>query len=262
MNTIPLNRAAPGGVIFDIDGVLTFRGQVYPGAIEMIDRLRAAGLKLCFLTNSTLKSRTSAAEKLRQKGFRVKDDEVITASYASATYLRSLQPRSAWVMVEGDGADEFGEFIHDEERPEYIVIGDNRSQFDFEHLNRALRLLRRGAKLIGMTSELIDTSMGDLELNVGSWVRMLEAASGVPAVYVGKPHRFAFALALQTLGLGSEQVLMVGDRVQTDVLGAHQMGLQAVLVKTGEFDPGDLDGEIQPDLILERIADLPRALGI
>lgn len=262
MNTIQLNGVALDGVIFDIDGVLTFHGQVYPGAIEMIDQLRAAGLKLCFLTNSTLKSQASAAGKLRQKGFRLQEREVITASYASAAYLRSLRPRSAWVMVEGDGADEFRDFVHDEEQPEYIVIGDNRSRFDFEHLNRVLRLLRRGAKLIGMTSELVDTSMGDLELNVGSWVRMLESASGVPAAYVGKPHRFAFDLALQTLGLGPERVLMVGDRAQTDVLGAHQWGLRAVLVKTGEFDPGDLDGEIQPDLILERVSDLPGALGI
>jgi HAD superfamily hydrolase (TIGR01458 family) len=253
----PAATGAVCGVIFDIDGVLTFQGKVYPGAVETIAGLRQRGLALRFLTNSTLKSRASAAEKLRQRGFDLQDDEVITASYASAQYLKALQPRSAWVMVEGEGIQEFAGFVQDEQNPEYIVVGDNRSKFDFDHLNHALRLLRKGSRLIGMTSELLDTSMGDLELNVGSWVRLLETASGVPAEFVGKPHRFAFDLALQSLDLDRRQVLMVGDRVNTDVQGANMFGLRSVLVQTGEFDPAELVyATARPDFTIGKITDL------
>lgn len=246
------------GVIFDIDGILEYQGRVYPGALEVVGSLRVNGVKLRFLTNSTLKSRASCADRLRRLGFEVFDEEVITASYATAEYLRQVKPRSVWVMLERQGLDEFKDFHQDESDPEYLVIGDNRSRFDFETLNRALRLLKKGARLVGMQNELIDSSMGELELNVGSWVRMLELASGVEAVYIGKPCAYAFELATRSLGLEGKQVLVVGDRVLTDIQGARNAGLRSALVKTGEYRPGDLQGEIQADWVLEDIRQLLR----
>jgi HAD superfamily hydrolase (TIGR01458 family) len=244
------------GVIFDVDGVLVYQGQVYPGAVETIDVLRDRGIVLRFLTNSTLKSRRSCAEGLREKGFQIFDEEVITASYATAEYLRGLNPRSVWVMLEREGLEEFKDFRQDLENPEYVVVGDNRSHFDFDYLNRAFRLLLQGAKLIGMQSELTDSSLGEPELNVGSWVGMLERAAGVAAVYVGKPGPYVFELAMATMGLDKSEVVMVGDRVSTDVKGAHDYGIRSALLKTGEFDERELDGSVEPDYWLESITDL------
>jgi HAD superfamily hydrolase (TIGR01458 family) len=244
------------GMIFDVDGVLEYQGRVCPGAVETIDELRNKGIVLRFLTNSTLKSRRSCAEGLRKKGFQVWDDEVITASYATAEYLRELKPRSCWVMLEREGLDEFQDFREDLEDPEYIVVGDNRSRFDFDHLNKALRLLLNGAKLIGMQAELTDTSLGDPELNVGSWVGMLERAAGVTAVYVGKPHPYVFDLTMKTMGLDKSEVVMVGDRVSTDVRGANAYGIRSALLMAGEFDERELDGSVQPDFWLESVTDV------
>jgi len=244
------------GVIFDIDGVLTFQGRVYPGAVEVVDALQRKGIVLRFLTNSTLKSRASAAHKLRMAGFRVEHDQVITASYATAVYLRDLKPRSVWVMVDRDGIHEFADFTQDTQDPEYIVMGDNRSHFDFDHMNKALRLLLGGARLIAMQNEMLDTSMGDVELNVGAWVGMLERAAGVQAVSIGKPNPFVFELALRSMGLEKPQALVVGDRVETDVRGAHDFGLASALVKTGEYVPAHLDGPYQPDYLFESIGEL------
>jgi phospholysine phosphohistidine inorganic pyrophosphate phosphatase len=244
------------GMIFDIDGVLEYQGRICPGAVETMDGLRKRGIVLRFLTNSTLKSRRSCAEGLRKRGFQVSDEEVITASHATAVYLRELKPRSCWVMLEREGLDEFQEFRQDLEDPEYIVVGDNRSVFDFDHLNLALRLLLNGAKLIGMQSELTDTSLGEPELNVGSWVGMLERASGVTAVYIGKPSPFVFDLTMKTMGLGKSEVVMVGDRVSTDVKGAKGYGIRSALLMAGEFDPRELGGSIEPDFLLESLADV------
>ena len=244
------------GIIFDIDGVLEYQGRVYPGAIETVARLRQQGLRLCFLTNSTLKSRAACAARLCQKGFDVCEAEVITASYATAGYLKTLQPRSIWVLLQREGLDEFKDIPQDEDNPEYIVIGDYREQFTFTNLNKALRLLCRGAHLVGMISELIDNSMGEVEINVGAWVKLLELTSGVTATYIGKPNPYGFELALNSLGLPKEQVLMVGDRVGSDVIGAHRFGIRSVLLRSGEFDARDLAGEIKPDIIFDSIQEI------
>ncbi len=244
------------GIIFDIDGVLEFQGKVYPGAVETVDVLRERGIQLRFLTNSTLKSRESCAARLKKAGFQISPEEVITASYATAVYLKELNPRSCWVMLEREGLDEFRNLVQDTEDPEYIVVGDNRSKFDFEHLNQALRLLLKGKRLIGMQSELLDTSMGEMELNVGSWVGMLERASGVQATYIGKPNPFVFELTLRSMDLDKSQVVMVGDRVQTDVKGAKNNGICSVLLRSGEFRESDLDGSLQPDFIFDSIRDI------
>ncbi|MFC2078483.1 HAD-IIA family hydrolase [Candidatus Bipolaricaulota bacterium] len=249
------------GIIFDVDGVLEFRGQVYPGARETIERLRSKNIVLRFLTNSTLKSRRLCAESLKQKGIHVLDEEVITASYATARYLEELKPRSCWVLLEREGLEEFAALEQDTVNPEYIVVGDCRDGFNFQNMNRALRLLLNGAKLIGMQSELTDTSIGDAELNVGSWVGMLERASGVEVAYVGKPNRYAFELTLRTMGLSRENVVMVGDKVSTDVAGAKNVGLRVALLRTGEFSEQDLEAIESPDYVFGSIADVPLLLG-
>jgi HAD superfamily hydrolase (TIGR01458 family) len=248
------------GVIFDIDGVLTYQDMVFPGAPQVVDLLRRQGLTLRFLTNSTLQSRRSCAARLRAVGFQVDEAEVLTASYLTALYLRQIKPRSVWVLVERQGVEEFVDFTQDLENPAYIVIGDNRSNFDFVHLNQALRLLRKGAKLIGMIPELLDTTQGDLELNVGSWVHMLELASGVPATYIGKPHRYAYEYTLSSMGLDKRQVIAVGDRTGTDIQGANDFGTPSVLVRTGEFAEHDLSRTAWPDFIIDSIQELPAIL--
>lgn len=245
------------GIVFDVDGVLEFQGRVYPGAVETIDMLRDRGIVLRFLTNSTLKSRKSCAERLRKAGFQVFDEEVITASYATATYLKGLKPRSCWVMLDREGLDEFKEFKQETENPEVIVVGDNRSKFDFEHLNKALRLILKGAELIGMQSQLVDTSMGEAELDVGSWVGMLERATGTRATVIGKPGPYVFELAVKSMEMDKGGVIMVGDRVSSDVKGAKEFGIRSVLLRTGEFDERDLEGSIEPDFILDSIRDVP-----
>jgi len=245
------------GVIFDIDGVLTYQDMVFPSAPQVVDLLRRQGLTLRFLTNSTLKSRRSCAARLREVGFQIDDAEVLTASYITALYLRQIKPRSVWVMLEREGLDEFLDFPQNLENPEYIVIGDNRSNFDFVHLCKALRLLRKGAKLIGMIPELVDTTLGDLELNVGSWVHMLELASGVPATYIGKPHRFAYEYTLRSMGLDKSQVIAVGDRTGTDIQGANDFGIPSVLLRTGEYAENDLSRTARPDFVIDSIQELP-----
>ncbi|MFX1286464.1 MAG: HAD-IIA family hydrolase [Promethearchaeota archaeon] len=244
------------GLIFDIDGVLEFQGEVCIGAVNTIDSLRDNGFILRFLTNSTLKSRKSCTNELKKKGFCIFEEEVFTASYATAVYLQNLHPKSCWVMLEREGINEFKQFIHDLESPEYIIMGDFRNNFNFKNLNKTLRLLLKGAKFIIMIPELVDHSMGEIELNVGSWGQMLDKASGVKATYIGKPNPYMFELTLKSMNLAKSEVIMVGDQVSTDIKGAQSFGIRSILLRTGEFHEGDLTNDSKPDFILDSIQNI------
>ena len=249
------------GFIFDIDGVLEFQGVVCKGAVRTIDSLRDSGFILRFLTNSTLKSRKSCANKLKKKGFQIFEEEVITASYATAVYLQDLNPKSCWIMLEREGMHEFKHFIHDLETPEYIVMGDFRTNFNFKNLNKALRLLLKGANFIIMIPELVDHSMGEIELNVGSWGQMLEKASGVKATYIGKPNPYMFELTLKSMNLDKSEVIMVGDQVSTDIKGAQNFGIRSILLRTGEFNERDLTSDSKPDFVLDSIQNILKLIN-
>ena len=246
------------GVMFDINGVLEFQGKVYPGAIELSELLRQKRITIRILTNSTLKSRQDCAAKLNNMGFDIREEEVITASYATARYLKTLNPQSCWVMLKGKGLEEFKDFNHDDRRPQYIIMGDYREGFNFENMNKALNLLLEGSRLIVMIPEKVDRSLGQVELTVGAYGKMLEDAAQIKATYIGKPNRYVFDMALDSMGLQRDEVLMVGDRVATDILGAKMAGVKSVLVKAGEFQSSDLNGEIQPDYLLDSIEELER----
>ena len=242
--------------MFDIDGVLEFQGKAYPGAVELLDFLRKKGVKIRILSNSTLKSRKVCTVRLNRHGFRVSEEEVITASWATARYLRTLNPKSCWVMLKGKGLDEFKEFNMDDKAPQYIVVGDYREEFKFENMNKALKLLLQGVNLIVMIPEKVDHSLGGVELTVGAYGKMLEDATGIKATYIGKPSIYMFDIALDSMGIDRAKVLMVGDRVSTDIIGAKQAGIPSVLVKTGEFKASDLIGDIQSDYIVDAVTDI------
>jgi len=245
------------GVIFDVDGVLEYQKRVYPGAVELIDKLRSNGTSVRILTNSTLKSRHTAASKLRAKGFAIQDEQVITASYATAQYLKQKSIRSCWVMLKGEGLEEFRDLPQDDENPEYLVLGDLRDEFNFQNMNRAAKILSGGAKLIVMIPEMIDSSLGQMELTVGAYGRMLEVALNIEGVYIGKPSRYIFEATLESMDLQArDRVLMVGDKTSTDILGAKNAGVRSALIRTGEFSQDGSADDVQPDYSFDSIAEL------
>jgi HAD superfamily hydrolase (TIGR01458 family) len=245
-------------VIFDVSGVLEFQGIVYPGAVELLKSLRQKKVAIRILTNSTLSSRQDCAAKLNRMGFDINEEEVVTASYATAAFLRKIRPKSCWVMLTGKGLEEFADLPLDPETPEYIVVGDYRDGFNFKNMNKALKLLLNKSKLIVMIPEKVDHGLGEVELTVGAYGRMLEDAAQIPAIYIGKPYSGIYEMTLETLGIPKSEVLMIGDRIEIDILGANLCGIQSVLVKTGEFRISDLRGNIQPTYIIDSIVDLQK----
>jgi len=247
-------------LILDVDGVLYSAGQPVPGAAEAIGDLRRRGYPLRFLTNITRRSRATVARRLREMGFALDDGEVLTASYLTASYLRRLGRPRCWVLLDGDGLKEFEGVELVEEGAEYVALGDMAEFFTYALLNRVLRTLWQGVGFLAMQGDPYDLGREGPTVNVGGWLALLERASGRKATLIGKPSPIAYQMALEELGVPADCAVAVGDRVDSDIGGGRSAGLRTVLVRTGHFRPQDLEGSIQPDMVLDSLADLPHFL--
>jgi len=247
-------------LILDVDGVLYHAGQAIPGAAEALREFRRRGYPFRLLTNITRRSRAALAEDLWKMGLPVEDGEVLTASYLTAHYLRKLGRPRCWVLLEGSGLEEFAGIERAEEGADYVVLGDLREHFTYDLLNRVLRVLWNGVGFLAMQADPYDLAAEGPKVNVGGWLALLERASGRKATLIGKPAPICYHMALEDLGVTADVALGVGDRVESDVAGGQSVGMRTVLLRTGHFRPSDLEGPVQPDVVLESLADLPGAL--
>ena len=253
------------GVLLDIDGVLAVSWEPLPGAIDTLGWLRSHGVPFRLITNTTTKTRADLATTLRDSGFDVRDDELITAVAATARYLRANHPNArCFLLSDGDAADDLeGVELADLEVADVIVLGGASEGFTYTTMNRIFGRLMGGATLVGMHRNLYWRTSDGLELDAGAYIAGLEEATGRRAVVCGKPSAPYFDAALAMLGVPREGAIMVGDDIVNDVRGAQVLGLRGVLVRTGKFLPEDLARVADPpDHVLETIADLPDLLGV
>ncbi len=252
------------GVLLDIDGVLAVSWEPLPGAIEILGWLRSNGVPFRLITNTTTKTRADLASTLRDAGFDVRDDELITAVAATARYLRAHHPSArCFLLSDGDAsADLEGVELADVEDADVIVLGGASEDFTYPTMNRIFGRLMGGASLVGMHRNLYWRTSVGLELDAGAYIAGLEEATGREAVICGKPSAPYFDAALEMLGVPRERTIMVGDDIVNDVRGAQVLGIRGVLVRTGKFLPDDLAKVPEPpDHVLETVADLRGVLA-
>jgi HAD superfamily hydrolase (TIGR01458 family) len=247
-------------LILDVDGVLYHAGKAIPGAPEALAEFRRRGYPLRLLTNITRRSRATLARHLQAMGLPVEAGEILTASYLTARYLQQHGRPRTWVLLDGDALGEFAGLELVEEGAACIALGDMAEHFTYPLLNRVLRALWDGADFVVMQADPYDLGRHGPTVNVGGWLALLERASGRKATLIGKPSPICYRMALEELGVTAEEAVGVGDRIESDVAGGQSVGMRTVLLRTGHFRPQDLEGPVQPDLILDSLADLPGAL--
>ncbi len=251
------------GLLLDIDGVLATSWQPIAGSIEAMRWIRDMGIGFRLLTNTTTHTRATLAKTLRDVGFDVVADEVVTAVVATASYLHSHHPdASVYVLSDGDAAADLHgvDLVDSAEDAEVIVIGGACDAFTYDAVNRIFRRLMDGAALVGMHRNLFWRTAAGWELDGGAYLRGLESASGLEATVCGKPARAFFASALSLLGVSAPRAVMVGDDIASDIQGAQVAGLRAVQVRTGKFRDADL-AKATPDRVIDALEDLPSILG-
>lgn len=247
------------GILFDIGGVLYTGTEVTAGAPETIITLQRR-YPVRFLTNTTRRIPASILDKLRNFGFHLSEAELFTALSATKAFLEREHASVLPVMTD-EAAAWFEAFRS--AQPDYVVVGDAHTNFDYAHLNSAFRALHQGAKLIAAAkNRYFKDDDGALSMDAGGFVAALEYASGKTAQIIGKPSRTFFHLAVASMQLSPEEVLMVGDDIEADIKGAQDAGLRTALVQTGKHTPDDLRKGIRPDLILHDVTDLPSHLPV
>ena len=243
------------GLLVDLDGTLYVGEEPVDGAREAIGRLKASGVALRYVTNTTRKPRREVSEHLISLGFEVEEAEIFTPARAAAGLIGE---KTCFPLVDESLLEDLGGITLTEYHPDHVLIGDLGEGFTYARLNAAFRCLMGGADLIALQINRYWRTDDGLALDAGPFVAALEYASGKSATVLGKPERGFFQLALEDLGLRAHEVAMAGDDAEADVAGAQASGLQGIQVKTGKYRPG---AEGEPDLLLDSIAELPEALG-
>lgn len=245
------------GLLVDLDGTLYVGDEPLPGVREALEKLRAAGVPMRFLTNTTTKPRAAIVAKLDAMGLEIGADEIFTAPRAAAEVLRARGILRAYFLLKPPVLVDMEGIEHAEEGARAVVIGDMGADFTYERLNCAFRLLIEGAEFYALAENRMFRGADGLCLDVGAFVRGLEYASRREATLLGKPARAFFETALAGLGLPPNEVAVIGDDLEGDVGGAQGAGLRGVLVRTGKFRAEELaSAAIKPDAVLDSFADV------
>ncbi len=224
-----------GGLLLDVGGVLYQGSEALPGAVEAVRRLRERKTPFRLLTNTTRTTRAALAKRLAGMGFEVSEGDIVTPASLAAPVLERGGAR-AHLLVH---PDLLPDCPPEAAEPNAVLIGDAGEYFTFERMNRAFRILIEGGRLYALGRNRFFRAAEGFELDAGPFVAALEYAAEVEATLIGKPARDFFRTAAAEMNLPPENVLMVGDDLESDVEGALAAGLQAALVKTGKYRDGD-----------------------
>lgn len=248
------------GYLIDMDGVLYRGAKLIPGADRFIQQLMERDIPFRFLTNNSQRTRLDVVTKLARLGIHVREEHVFTCAMATARFLAQQKPNAtAFVIGEGGlltALHQNGIAIVDHE-PDYVVVGEGRT-FNLEMVEAAVQMIFQGAKLIATNPDPnCPTSNGGTRPGCGALVATLEVATGVKAFSVGKPSPIMMRAARKEIGLATDETTMIGDTMETDILGAVQLGFRSVLVLSGGAKLEDLSQyAYRPDMVISSLAEL------
>lgn len=253
---------AARGFIVDMDGVLYRGDQPLPGLVEFVDTAGRRGVPYVFVTNNSMRTVADYVVKLAGLGARVAPERIITSGTAVAEYAVEHYPRGTRVYVLGMPAleqvifnDQTG-FVHDAEAPELVISGSDFS-LTYEKLKIATLAIRRGAAWVATNPDTTLPVENGLWPGAGAILAALRASTDAEPLVVGKPEPVMMLQALKRIGVAPAAAVMVGDRLDTDIVGGIRAGMTTALVLTGVETPETVAAQsIKPDYILRDLAEL------
>ena len=248
------------GFICDMDGVIYHGNRLLPGVKEFVDWLYKEDKNFLFLTNSSERSPKELQQKLKRMGLEVDESHFYTSALATARFISSQAPGCSAYVIGGAGLimalhDE-GITMNDVD-PDYVVIGEGNN-YNYENVLKAVRLVLRGARLIGTNSDLTGPSEEGLIPACRAMIAPIEMATGQTAYFVGKPNPLMMRTGLRNLQVHSEDAVMIGDRMDTDVISGMESGMSTVLVLSGVSTRDTLKTyAYRPSIVLDGVGDIP-----
>jgi len=249
-------------VISDMDGVIYRGAQLIEGAQHFVAKLLERGLPFLFLTNNSEQTAAELVAKLHKLGIpNLEEKHFLTSARTTALFVAQQQPGARCFVVGGDGLrhelERVGCTLTDS-KPDYVIVGKTR-KLDYAMLRTASQLIAAGARFIGTNPDLIDPVEGEgFEPAAGSILAAVEAATGKKPYIVGKPNALMMLIARKQLNAHSSETLMVGDRMDTDIISGMEAGMTTVLVLSGVSNQRTLDEfPFKPDLVFPDVGKIP-----
>jgi len=219
----------------DMDGVILRGSTLIPGAADFVQRLRSQGIPFLILTNNSQYTPRDLQVRLLYMGLEVLPEQIFTSALATAQFLNSQRPGGrAYVIGEAGlttALHDIGYVLTDQE-PEYVVVGETTT-YSFERITRAIRFIAAGARFIATNPDVSGPGEGGTVPATGAVAALISAATGVKPYFVGKPNPLMMRSALRTLKAHSEESVIIGDRMDTDIVAGIESGLKTILVLTG-----------------------------
>jgi NagD protein len=243
----------------DMDGVLVHEEEPIPGAADFIARLTATGRPFLLLTNNSIFTPRDLKARLHRSGIDVPEDSIWTSALATAQFLDNQRPGgTAYVIGEAGlttALHEIG-YVMTERDPEYVVLGETRT-YSFEAITTAIRLIDKGARFIATNPDVSGPSLQGLIPATGSVAALITKATGIDPYFVGKPNPLMMRSALNRIDAHSESTVMVGDRMDTDVISGLEAGLRTILVLTGSTKAAQVARfPYRPTRVVDSVADI------
>ncbi|WP_010182164.1 HAD-IIA family hydrolase [Aquimarina agarilytica] len=247
------------GFLIDMDGVIYSGNNAIPGAKEFITKLQEEKIPFLFMTNNSQRAAIDVVNKLKPMDIHVKEENVYTSAMATAWFLSFMKPNgTAYVLGEGGLISSLHEngYSMVTQNPDYVVIGEGRN-FTLEMANKAVDMILSGAKLVATNLDPSPKKKGWDNLGITAIVRMIEEATGRTAFSVGKPSPVMMRAARKKLGLSTDETIVIGDTMDTDILGSIQMGYKTILTLSGITKKESLiKYAFEPDIVVNSLADV------
>ena len=221
--------------ISDMDGVIYHGNKLLPGVPEFVEWLKRENKKFLFLTNSSERTPQELQEKMSRLGINVEPDVFYTSALATANFLASQKPKgTAFIIGEAGLINALYNvgYSMNNVNPDYVVIGDTRS-YSFEKIEQAVNLVLKGAKLIGTNSDVTGPVEGGIIPATRALMAPIELSTGRSAYYVGKPNPLMMRSAIKKLGCSREDSIIIGDRMDTDIIAGIESEIDTILVLSG-----------------------------
>lgn len=254
-----MDGSSPKSYLIDMDGVLVRGNLPIPGAAEFIGRLIERQAKFLILTNNSIYTPRDLQLRLKQTGLDLPDGHIYTSALATARFLqRQHAGNTAYVIGEAGLTSALHEasFLLTDQDPEYVVLGETIT-YSFERITQAVRLINAGARFIATNRDVAGPSETGIVPATGAVAALISAATGIKPYFIGKPNALMMRTALNTIDAHSEESVMVGDNMDTDIIAGTESGLETILVLTGVTRRENVERfPYRPTRIVDSVADI------
>ncbi len=255
----PLNFNEKKGFICDMDGVIYHGNKILPGVREFIEWLHKEKKEYLFLTNNSGYTRVELNRKLARMGLDVPEERFYTSALATAAFLKEQSPGcSVYVIGEAGLFNALYDagIVMNDVNPDYVVVGEGKT-YSLDSITKATNLVLGGAKLIGANSDVSGPIENGIAPACGALTAPIEMATGTKAYYCGKPNPLMMRTGLRLLHCHSADAVMVGDRMDTDVISGLESGMSTVLVLSGVSTRETLRTyAYRPTMVLDGVGDI------